>query len=188
EIGAEAALTRTLRLLLLDQRHRTVEPDRQHIVAGGEVGVGLAMLHIGTEAADAGQDRLAVVGMLADLAREREQAERAGEVHIVGRSPFRQARTLGLLAVDRFAELQVGPEAARAQRHLEAARRILAELLHAAIAVAVPRRQLAGKAAFGIVGAADKAAELAELERELAGLAVRAFARIGAVGARRKQV
>ena len=48
--------------------------------------------------------------------------------------------------------------------------------------------ELAGVAAFRIVGAADEAAELAELEREPAAFAVRALARIGAVRARREQV
>ena len=55
-------------------------------------------------------------------------------------------------------------------------------------AAAVAGRELAGVAAFRIVRAADEAAELAELERQLAGLAVRALARIGAVRARREQV
>src|SRR5262249_53153666 len=134
-----------LGLLLLDQGHRAVEPDREHVVAVREVGVGLAMLHIGAEAADAGQDRLAVVGMLADLARQRAEAEGAGEIDIVGREALGQTGTLGLLALDRLAELQIGAEATGAQRHLEAGRRILAELLHAAVGRAVAAgRELAG--------------------------------------------
>ena len=35
------------------------------------------MLHVGAEAADAGEDRLAVLRVLADFARQREQPERA---------------------------------------------------------------------------------------------------------------
>src|SRR5262249_34514261 len=140
--------------------------------------------------ADAREDRLAVVGMLADLARQRKQSQRLVEIDVVGRHPFRDAGTLGLFALDRLAELQIGPEPAGPQRHFEAGCRILAELLHAAVgaAVAVARRKLAGVAAFRIVGAADEAAELAELERELAGLAIRALARIAAVLARREQM
>src|SRR6516164_3666673 len=69
-IGAAAALVGALGALLFDQRHGAVEPDGEHVVARGEIGVGLAVLHVGPEAADAGDDRLAVVGMLADLARE----------------------------------------------------------------------------------------------------------------------
>src|SRR5262249_44719234 len=106
-VGAEAPLAWPLGLLLLDQGHRAVEPDREHVVAVREVGVGLAVLHVGTEAADAGQDRLAVVGMLADLARQREEAERAGEIDVVGRHALGQAGALGLLALDRLAELQI---------------------------------------------------------------------------------
>ena len=48
--------------------------------------------------------------------------------------------------------------------------------------------ELAGELAFRIVRAADEAAEPAELEPDPAVLAVRALARIGAVGLRRKQM
>src|SRR3954452_6149461 len=149
------------------------------------------MLDIRAETADAGQDRLPVIGMLADLARKREQSKRALEIKIVGRQTFRQAGALGLLTLDRLAELHVGPEPARAQRHFEAAHGILAELFHAPVRAAIgaiARRELAGVAAFGIIRAADEAAELAELEREFSGLAIRALARVGAVRARRKQM
>ena len=69
-IAAAAALVGSLGALLFDQRHGAVEPDGEHVVARRQIGVGLAVLHVGPEAADAGNDRLAVVGMLADLARE----------------------------------------------------------------------------------------------------------------------
>src|SRR5262249_15383713 len=184
-VGAEAPLAWALGLLLLDQGHRAVEPDREHVVAVREVGVGLAVLHVGTEAADAGQDRLAVVGMLADLARQREEAERAGEIDVVGRHALGQAGAVGLLALDRLAELQIRPEAAGAQRHLETGRRILAELLHAAVRRAVGAGgELAGVAARwlgAIVAAADEAAEPAELECQPPRAAVRALARVGAI-------
>ena len=55
---------------LRQQRDGTVEPDRQHIVIGGERGEGRAMLQIGPEAADAGGDRLAGLGVGADIARQ----------------------------------------------------------------------------------------------------------------------
>src|SRR5262245_40304547 len=178
-IGAEAAPARPLGALLLDQRHRAVEPDAEHVVACGEIGVGLAVLDIGPEAADAGDDRLAVVGMLADLARQRKQPERAREIKVIGRETLRQAGALGLLALDRFAELQIWAEAARAQRHLETAVRIFTQLLDAVGAVrAVAGGELARIAALRIVRAADEAAELAELEGQPAGLATRALARV----------
>ena len=89
-----------------------------------EVGVGLAMLHVGAEAADAGDDRLAVFGMLADLARQRQQCRaRDSRSTSSGGSALRQAGALGLLAVYGLAELDIGPEAAGAQRDFEAARR-----------------------------------------------------------------
>src|SRR5262249_5129787 len=69
-IAAAAALVGALGALLLDQRHGAVESDGEHVVACRQIGIGLAVLHVGPEAADAGNDRLAVVGMLADLARE----------------------------------------------------------------------------------------------------------------------
>src|SRR5262249_23626556 len=99
-VGAEAAPARSLGFLLLDQGHRAVEPDGEHIVAGGEIGVGLAVLDIGSEAADTGEDRLAVIGMPADLAWQREEPERAVEIDVVGREAFRQPGALGLLALD----------------------------------------------------------------------------------------
>src|SRR5262249_60921718 len=87
-IGAAAALVRALGALVFDQRHGAVEPDGEHVVTRGEIGVGLAVLHVGPEATDAGDDRLAIVGMLADLARERKQPERAVEVGVVGGAAF----------------------------------------------------------------------------------------------------
>src|SRR5439155_6029203 len=156
-----------------------------------EIGVGLTVLHIGPEAADAGHDRLAALGMLSDLPREREQAERAVEIDVVGAEPLGQPGTFGLFAVDRLAELHVGTEAARAQRHFEAGDRILAELFQPPVggaARAVARGELARVATVGIVGAADEAAEFAELEREPAAAALRTLARIAAVGPRRKQM
>ena len=98
-IGAEAAAFAGIELLLGDQRHRAVEADGEHVVAGFEIGVGLAVLDVGAEAADAGQDRFAVLGMLADLARQRQQAERAVEIDVVGLTALRQAGALGLLAL-----------------------------------------------------------------------------------------
>src|SRR4051794_21275636 len=73
---AEAALARTARTLLLDQGHGTVRADAQHILVGGEVGIGSAVLHVWSEAANPGDDRLSIVGMFAHLARQREQRKR----------------------------------------------------------------------------------------------------------------
>ena len=53
-----------------------------------------------------------------------------------GATPFGRPARFGFSPFDRLAELEIGTEAARAQRHVEAGRRILAELLRAAVAVA----------------------------------------------------
>src|SRR6185503_101704 len=159
------------------------ETDGEHIVAAIEIGVGLDVLDVGSEAPDTGKDRLAIFRMLSDLARQRQQAERALKIDIVGCETLRDAGALRLLAVDCFAELDVGAEAARTQGHFEAGRQILAELLHAAVGRAVTVRELAGVATLRIIGAADEAAELAELERKPAALTLRAFAGIDSVRA-----
>ena len=85
-IGAEAA-ARAFGFLLGDQRHRAIEADGEDLFGGIEIGVGLAVLDVRTEAADAGLDRLAVFGVLADFARQRQQRERL-------RNRFRRARRL----------------------------------------------------------------------------------------------
>src|SRR5581483_10941902 len=77
---------------------------------------------------------------------------------------------------------------ARAHRDFKAGVGVLAELAHASAVAVGADRKLPGELALRIVGAADEAAEPAELESEPAGTAVRAFARIGAVLARREQV
>src|SRR5262245_21073658 len=180
-IGAETALARSLGLPLREQRHRTVEPDIENIIAGLEIGVSLAVLHVGAEAADTGHDRLAVFRMPADLARQREQPKRAVEVDVVRVQALGDASAFRLLAVDGLAELHIGAEPAGAQRHFEAGVLIHAELLHAAVGAVERSGKLARIAAFGIVRAADETAEFAELERKPPGPAVRALARIGAV-------
>src|SRR6266852_3984105 len=110
--GAEATLARTARALLLDQRHRTVQSDAQDVIAGREIGVGLAVLDIRAEAADSGNDRLTVIGVPAHLARKRKQRKPVLEIDVVEGGTFRQAGALGLFALAPFAQLQIGSEAA----------------------------------------------------------------------------
>ena len=64
-----------------------------------EIGVGLAVLDIGAEAADAGDDRLAALGMQADLARQRRAASARARDRSSAASALRQAGALRLLAV-----------------------------------------------------------------------------------------
>src|SRR6266403_1586293 len=129
-VGAEAPLARTFGDLLGDQRDGAVETDGEDLVDILDIGVGLAVQHIGTEAADAGLDGLAVLRMQPDLARQRQQLARQLEIDRGGLGALGQSGALGFLAVlDRLAELDIGPEAARPQRDLEAALRVLAEFL-----------------------------------------------------------
>ncbi len=114
-----------------EQRDRPVEPDGQHVVVGAERFVDRAVLEIGTEAADAGGDRLAALGVAADLARQRQQRQTPGEVELRRRQPARQRGALGLLLVlavtGRFTELHIVAVRPLAQRHGQAAGGILAQ-------------------------------------------------------------
>src|SRR6202023_3735311 len=92
-----------------------------------------------------------------------------------------------LFAAAAFAKLQIGPEAPRAHGDVEPGRRIFAEFLVADFAVAV-RSQRTRIAAFGIIRAADEGAEFGEFQPQPAVAAGRAYARIGAVLARREQM
>src|SRR5262249_20011119 len=74
-IGAKAASARALGALLGNERHRSIKTDREHVFRGFEIGVSLAVPNVGSEQADAGADRLAVLGMAAHFARQRQQSE-----------------------------------------------------------------------------------------------------------------
>ena len=123
---AAAAEARGARAALLgdDEVDRPVCPDLQHVVVAAQIGVGLAVLHIGPVTPDAGEDRLAARGMARDLARQGQQRQRLFERHVLGLQAARQRRALGLLA---FALLHVVAEPAVAQGHLFAGLRVLAE-------------------------------------------------------------
>src|SRR5690606_24723263 len=104
----------------------------------------------GPVAAEAGGDRLAGLGVQADLARQGEEGERPVEVEARRVPAAWQTGALRLVAfLDRLAELHIGAEAAAAQRHVETGLRVLAEEPGAvagavlAIAVAVRRHELA---------------------------------------------
>src|SRR5579884_2412719 len=106
---------------------------------------------------------------------------------------FREAGALGFrgtLVPGLFAELDIGAEAAHAQRDFQPGFRILAQHLdpvRAAVGGGTGRH-LSREITIGIVRAADECAEPAELEREPARAALRALARVAAVGARGKDV
>ena len=95
-------------------------------------------------------------------------------------------RLVVLFVATALAELDIRTEAAVALRHFQSGLRVLAQ--YTGGAGAVLRHQLAGVAAFRIVGAADESAEPADLQIQPAGAALRADARVDAVSARREHV
>src|SRR5260221_4271784 len=176
-----------------EQADGAIEPDGQHVVIGRQRLEGGAVLEIGTEAAEPGGDRLAGFRVLADLARQGEQAQRGVEIDIGGDHAARQRNALGLGAVFALAELDIDAVGALAQADRLAALGIDAEQLRSAIqrvglAVTALDAERPRVAAFGIVRAADEGAELAELEAEPSGGAARAEPRILAAGVFRKEM
>ena len=181
--GLTAAPARAFSSAFLgNQRDGAVEADLEQLVDVRHVGVGLEVFHVGAVAAEVGHDRLAVFRVLADFARQREQLQRLFEVEVWHRPAVGDRRAAGLVGfLDGVcAKLHIGAEAAVLEKDGHAFR-VIAEHLAFRRDVAVARlfcAERACEAAFGIVRAADEGAELAELQRELAGAARRALARI----------
>ena len=170
-----------------DQDHGAVQADGQDVVVLGQGLVGRLVLHVGAVAADAGQDRLAGLGVRSDLARQGEQRQGRLEVdlhraHALGQRAA--LRLFGALLLGGLAQLQVDPEGPLADRDRQAARRVRAQQARAGQAglglgvLAVDHRQRAGVAAVRVVGAADEAAGLADLQAQAAFLAGRAGPRV----------
>src|SRR5262249_41211652 len=143
-----------------------------------------AVLDVGPEAADAGHDRLSVVGMRAEFARQRQERQRLLQGHVVGRHALQERLPLGLLLALGFAELDVEAVGAVAQRHGLAGLGIESKELGAfeigardGVGFGVDDAELARETAVRIVRAADEGAELAELQAESAVAAAGALAR-----------
>ncbi len=150
------------------------------------------MLDVGPVAADARLDHLAIVGVRAYLARQREQHQRLVQRDLRGLPALRQrgARRLGLL-LGRFAALHVGAEAPLAQADRIVA--VVAQQLAIGanlVPVLHPRRaEGTGVAALGVVRAADEGAAGARgAHRQPPGAAVGAGARVAAVLAGRVEM
>src|SRR4051812_36036112 len=82
---ADGAQRGGLGLRLGEQRHGAVEADGQHVVVAAEAFEQLAHSYIGSEAADAGGDRLLRLRMEPDLARQRQKLQRLFERNVRGR-------------------------------------------------------------------------------------------------------
>ena len=145
------------------------------------------MGEIGAVAADGRGDGLARFGMDAHFPGQGKEGERPFEIHLIHGHVARDRRALGLVPL---AELHIGAEASTAERHLKPRLGIKAEHLGAfrRRVLLVEIGHLPGIAAFGIVGAADEGAELAELEAQLALAAGGTGARVAAVGGLREDV
>src|SRR6185437_3886975 len=76
--------------LLRQEVDRAVEPDREHLLDIGEVGVGAFMQNERSVAADARADRLPRFRVKADRARQRQQFKRSLEREAVGRPALGQ--------------------------------------------------------------------------------------------------
>jgi len=81
------------RPLLREQRHRAVQPDLEHLVDAGEVGVGAVMKDERAIAAEPRRDRCLCLGMLADEARQVQQQQRLLQVDRIGVPALRQRRS-----------------------------------------------------------------------------------------------
>src|SRR5690606_42071330 len=151
-------------LLLGEQVYGAVQSDGQDVLIGRDGLVGLALAHIGTIAADSSGDLFTF--MEAETAGKGEQSQGPWQVNLLWREVARQGRAFRLLALFlSLSKLHIEAVGALAQRNLQSCFGILAQDLWLATQLAlVPlgNSQGARVAAVGIVGAADKAARLAD--------------------------
>ena len=178
--GALAALV----FRLGQQGDGAIEADFERILDAGKGDEFTLAFHIRAVAAEAGGNRLAGFRMFADHARQRQQAQGVIEGDRLRRHALGQGNPLRLFLAFRFAELDIITVGPLAQAHILAGFRILAQDEGAVFgnALAFGRGvELAGIAAVGIIGTADKGTELAQLEAELPIPAGRAGARIAAI-------
>src|SRR5208282_6786011 len=75
-----------------------IEPDREDLLERAQALVGALMLDVRAETADAGGDRLARLGVVADLARQREKLQGECQAHLLGLHSAREGDALRLLA------------------------------------------------------------------------------------------
>ena len=152
---------------------RGVHAGLEHLGGRAELRIFAVMREIGPIAADRRRDRLAGLRMRADLARQRQQPLGDFGIHILERNVLRDRSAL-------VAALDIGSEAAALEQDAVAELgRAVALRLFAALA------ELLRVFAVGIVGAGDERAELAAAQAQPAVAALRADARVAAVGTRR---
>ena len=118
------------RLLLDEQLDRTVEADREHVVARLERRVHLLVHHVRAKPSQARLHLLPRLGVQAQGPRQRQQRQRRLEGDVLGTPLRRQGRPLGLrVLVGRLAQLHIGAEAPHPHEHRQASGRIEAQRL-----------------------------------------------------------
>src|SRR6185312_14763278 len=141
------------------------------------------MLDVGPVAAEARHDRFARFRVQAHLARQREKRESLAKFEALRVGAFGDRSAFGLLLAILLAELNIRTEAAGAEAHVEPGLGIGAEHFRFGESrlLAVGVGELPGKAAVGVIGAADESAELADLEAQAPNGARRTGPGIGAL-------
>ena len=167
-----------------DQIDRPIGPDGQDIVIGSDIRIDFAMLHIGSEPPDIGNNRLAAFGVFGHFTRQRQQSQ--SQFKLDGRriGAFGQSLAFGLFAL---AQLNIGTVTAIAHGDIQTGLRVLSQHFRPRTAIGIGPlacsggTQLAGEFTFGIVGTADKGPELAKTQRQLARRTGRATTRVAAI-------
>ena len=161
--------------------HGAVHPDGKHLFDIGQIGIDLAMLHIGAIAADAGLDRFTIGWVRANRPWQREQHQGAIQFQRTGIPALGQAGARRFrLGFGGFTGLNIGAEPAIAQgdRYPVGIHPQHLAIDHGAF-VAIGRRQRAGIAAFGIVRTTDEGATGPRgFQVQIAGAAHRTDARV----------
>src|SRR5262245_58297924 len=112
-LDAGGASANAVGSLLGEQANGAIDADGEDLIGAAEAGIFAVMLHIRSEAAEAGGDGFAVLGVGANFARQRQQRERAEKIDAFGIEALRDGGTLRLLLAV-LAKLHVRPEAAGA--------------------------------------------------------------------------
>jgi len=144
-----------------EQHDGSVHTDRQHVIIGSERLEGRTMFDIGAETADSGKDRLACLGVVPQLTRQREQPQSGIEIDIgrLDRSWHGDPLRLELAVVR--AELDIMAVGAFLEGNRQATCGIGSERSVGGTILVRPaiERERPGVAAIRIIGTADKGAE-----------------------------
>src|SRR5690606_23270042 len=171
---SRTATTATLRLLVGQNRYRTVKTDRENLFGIFQIGESAIVADIGPIATNPGGDHLAGLGMLTNITRQRQKRNGFLMIERIDGPAFREAGALGFLA---FAALDIGAETACPCSDFLTGERIFAErfrfIRSRGFAIGVTA-ELARIFAFRIIGTADESTVFTEFQRQGARAAGRA--------------